>query len=300
MGNGLRNAGFLEETAGWVGSAQLTLSVDDTIHGAPGRHVLIATGVTTGAGQTLSIRTAEADRVTVTAGQPVEAFAGFAASHALSLEIEWFDVDGDPVGTTPLSVRGPQLATYGEGINGLAETFWRGYARVAAPAGAVEAGLALGVTPGSSGAAVTLLLLKPYLAPAGALVGEPTPWDPGLHEEAGLALPAWPSILKPFQAAPVVEPSATRTEFVGADGGAVTRRLVAQPFRRFKGRTRCDAVQRAALDGFFAAGHPRFWFTDPETQQLCIARWAAGGEPRAGDVRGVTTLMEVGLHLEVA
>lgn len=299
MGNLLRNAGYLEGTAGWTATAQLTLAVDDATRGGPGRHVLVGSGTTTAVNQVQAVRTLAADRPVVTAGQVVEAYAGLHASPTASLAIEWYNAGGSLISATALTQRPALLTQHGSGIRGLGETFARGYGRATAPAGTARAGLVLSVQPAASGTAVTLALLKPFLGLVPALTGEPSLWDPGTHQEAGLDLPAWPS-LRPFQAGPLVQPTPARTEFSSAEGLAVTRRISTLPRKRFQGRTRCDAVQRALLEDFFAEAHPAFWFVDPETEQLCVARWAAGGEPRAAEVRGVTTLMEVGLNLEIA
>lgn len=296
MGNLLHNAGFLEGTDGWSKSAALAFAVDESTRGAPGRHALVASGLTSAPNQFLAL----VSPVTAVAGNGwVEAYGSVFSFGTPYFAVEWSG-SGGYISATTIPVTPAQMTTYGEAVLGLRETYARGYRRMQAPATATSATLVLGVAPAASGSGVGLAILKPYLGLVAGATGAPTPWDPGVHEEDGLMLPCWPSILRPFRAGSMGEPGAVRTEFASGSGVPATRRTGTVPRKKLKAQIRCDAVQATALDDFFNAAHPAFWVVDPESERLCVGRWAAGGEPRVVENRGVTNVIEVGLHLEIA
>lgn len=306
MANLLTNAGFLELTAGWTKSAQLTLAVDETTRGASGRAVLVGTGATTAASQQQWIAPATAQRAAVTAGKAIEVSAGVAAlvngaSIAPVAQVLWYDNGGALVSpTTTLNVLAPQLSAAGVGLAGVRDTFHRVQQRVTPPAGAVTAAIRVSTTPATSGANVVLALLKPMIGAIPAGRSDPMTWDPGSHTDADLSFGVWPDVLKPFQSGPGAEPVPGRIEFQAGAGRPASRRTAVDPARRFSGVVRCDPVQRAALETFWREGPADFYFVEPDSDRLCVASWAQDGAPRMAENRGPTALMEVGLWVETA
>lgn len=306
MANLLSNCGFLDGATGWTKSAQLGLSVDETVRGSSGRAVLIGSGATTAASQTQFIGSAASGRGAVVAGQAYEVAASLLAVAAGALTaptatVVWYNASGAALTPTSLTVRAAQSTIHGEGLRGVRNTFRSVRQKVTAPAGAVAAELRLAVTPSASGSSVVLGLLKPQIAPVVAARTEPLAWDPGRHSNPDLMLATWPTELRGFDLGPDGEPVASASEFQGSTPGRPSRRRTGRsPARQFKGVVRCLPYERALLDDFWSATEGDFWMVEPGSDRLCVASFAADGQPRMTDDRGEVWSIELGLWLETA
>lgn len=300
--NRLPNAGFLELSRGWAASAGLALEADEAVRGDAGRAVLVASGAAA-SGQALGLATALDARAVLVPGATYEARALLAAR-----------LDGAPIAATArvvtyaggvqarelaMDVRPAPLAAHGEGVLGAPATFRRAVLRFTAAPGETAAALALAAVAPAAGAA-DLALLRPLIGDVPAGRAAPLNWDPGLHLASDLMLGRWPDVLAPFQAGPGAEAAAGAVEFGSGPGRPASRRTAHDPARRFTGRLRCDPVQRAALDAFWRGGAADFWLVEPGSDRLCVASWAADGQPRMVEPRGPTDMVEVGLWLETA
>lgn len=302
--NRLTNAGFLELTAGWTGSAGLGLSIDETVRGSPGRCALVATGTSGGAGF-MTVQPATGQRPTVTAGEVLEISAAVLARVAGAdatpdVRVVFRTSGGTQVSAEAIAVTSPALIQHGAGKGGLRETYFRAYARLTVPATATTAALEVRASASGSGQAVEIAVVKPFLdvVPIGRVT--PIAWDPGQHSDDDLELPSWPQTLRPFQAQAGAEPQRATEEFGDGPGRPQQRPTAVDPARRLTGRLRCDAVERETLESFWRATRDDFWFVEPDSDRLCVASFAADGAPRAGEVRGPTTMMDVALWLETA
>ena len=306
MANLFSNCGFLDGATGWAKSAQLTLSVDETVRGSSGRAVLIGAGATTAASQMQSISSAQAGRATVVAGQAYEVAASLLAvvSGAPTTPVAtvvWYNAAGAALTPTSLTVRPAQSTIHGEGLRGVRNTFRSVRQKVTAPAGAVAAELRLAATPTASGSSVVLGLLKPQIAPVVAARTEPLTWDPGRHSNPDLMLPAWPTELRGFDLGPDGEPLPSASEFQGSTPGRPARRRTGRsPARQFRGVVGCLPFERALLDDFWSATEGDFWVVEPGSDRLCVASFAADGQPRMTEDRGEVWSIELGLWLETA
>lgn len=306
MANTLTNAGFLDGTTGWTKTAQLTLTVDEITRGSPGRAALVATGVTTAANQTQTVSIDAACRGAVTAGIEVEVSGAFVATVdgavvPVTATVVWHAAGGSVVSSETLTLREPQISRHGIGLKGVRNTWPTVRQRLTPPAGAVTADLRLSVTPAASGAAVVIALLKPQIAavPPGRV--EPLSWEPGVHVTSDLQRPAWPHALRSFDLGPDGEPLASGVEFQGeSPGRPALRRTGLSPARQFAGSVRCDPYERALLDDFWRITPGDFWFTEPGSDRLCVARFAADGQPRMTEDKGEVATMSLSLWLETA
>lgn len=303
MTNRLTNAGFLDLAQGWTSTSALALTVDETTRGAPGRQVLRGVGSVSSDGfQT--IQPATGSRPAAAAGEMVEAQA-FIAAHVAGVPVApnprlvFRNSGGSQISAVDMAVRPALLGIHGEGLRGLSDTFRRAYLRTAAPAGTATATIEARVSA-TTGQTVDLALLKPLVEAAPAGRSEPLLWGPGDHVEEDLQLPAWPSLLKPFQARSGSEPKPGRAEFESMADRPVSRRTSIDPARRFEGVLRCDAIQRAILEEFARTVPGDFWLVEPDSERLCVASFAADGAPKMVEDRGPTVLMSVGLWLETA
>ena len=302
--NGLTNCGFLDQLSGWTCTAQLTLTVDETTCGSPGRAALVGTGSTTATNQKQSVSTIAAGRAVVTAGQEIEVSAGLAAfvgGVALkpAARLVFYNAGGAEVSPVTLDPADPMTALHGVALLGVRQTYYRAFARAVVPATAVKAGLEVSTTPAASGSAVVLALLKPLIGARIAGRTEALGWEPGLHATEDLQLSAWPDALPVFQIAPGAERLSARAEFQSGTAAPISRRTSTDPARRYTGQIRCDPVQRARLDAFWSTSG-RFWFVEPDTDRLCVASFAADGAPRQTEDHGVEVTMQVDLWLETA
>lgn len=302
--NLLKNAGFLDGSDGWAVSGGLAMLVDEAVRGAPGRHVLTASGTTSGSDQTVTLGSASDGRAAVTAGQVLEVSAGVlavvaGAAVSPAVSVVWRNSGGSVISTAALAVSGPHSAIHGEGRYGVRTTFRRVYGRLTVPAGAVSAALVLAVTPATA-SAVVLALLKPMIAVVVAARSEPLVWDPGSHDNGDLALPCWPSGLRSFDVGPGSQPSPDRVDFQAGSARPSQRRTATDPVRSFNGSLRCDPVEKAMLDAFWRTGPGPFWFVAPDSDRLCVATPMADGAPKVAEDRGEVSTISVGLWLETA
>lgn len=290
MGNALKNAGLLDGITGWSPFPGGVLAVDESVLGAPGRAVLAVTG----AGAAGSPGGAYSDLVAAAAS--VEAYAGFVATQPdWRVDVQFVAADGNTqVAVLPVPiVRNP----IGNAARGLPATFARAYARLAAPAGAAK--MRLRAYSMLSGGGYAATLLKPYLAPAPA-DPRPTLWDPGSHNNPDLQLPAWPSALPPFQADAMAQPIANAKAWTGDQGIPVREDLYRALHFEYRPRMRLDIGGQDTLEQFFERQRDPFYVVRPDTDQLCVADWLADGAPKPVSINGPWTMVEVGLHLEVA
>lgn len=302
--NRLGNAGFLELTAGWTGSAGLTLTADETVRGSPGRCALVATGTASGAG-VLTVEPATVSRPSVTPGEVVEVSAALlarvgGAETTPGARLVFRAAGGGTVSTVDVSLTPPALAQHGFGRGGLRETYHRAWARTTVPATAATAALEIRATAASAGQAIEIVTVKPFLDAVPAGVTRPLPWDPGVHADDDLDLPSWPQTLRPFQAQAGAEPQTASESFGEGPARPQQRPTAVDPARRLNGRIRCDAVERETLEAFWRAQRGDFWFVEPDSDRLCVASFASDGAPRSVESRGPTVIMDVGLWLETA
>lgn len=303
MSNGLTNAGFIDGTTGWASASGLALMVDETQRGAPGRAALVASGSVAGGG-TARLSTSTPGRAPVSAFDPVDAFVAVSVRVAgvpitPMPTLTFWDAGGAGIGASlPLAVNKPLLDRHGQAVMGVATTFHHCRLRTVAPAGAARASLEIAVTVANPGT-VEIAFLKPFAGRALGSKFEVSRWDPGLHVSEELQLDVWPTILRPFDVGQGSEPKPWAVEFDAGSAAPTQRRVVSDPARKFTGRVRCDDVQRAALEEF-ARSATRFWFVEPDSDRLCVARFAGDGAPRLSETRAAIHVMEVGLWLETA
>jgi len=291
MGNGIKNAGFLDTVNDWTAiDGGSTLSVDESALGAPGRAVLTATGLAA----TIGFRSVAAACV---AGQILEAYAGLAVSAgAETLSVEWLNADlSETIATVAIPITAAQSGPASRGLSG---TFDQAWGRVVAPAGALNARLLIEASH-AGGVDYTLSALKPYLAPV-LNTAQRACWDPGAHDNADLQLPLWPSTLGPFLAESLPTPYPNATGFASDTNIPARADLYTQLHYEYRGRLRCQAADQDALDQFFINTRDPFFVVRQDTDQLCIADWLADGAPKAMEQRGAYVIYEVGLHLYVA
>lgn len=304
MNNLLTNAGFVDQADGWTAApGAAVLTVDEAERGAPGRAVLRATATAAGFGEACRIAPAANTRPSVAGLAAIEvqiACAAFVdgAATAPVARLVFLDGAGSPVMAYDLPLKAPQLARWGAGRLGLLDTFHRAAGRFPTPPGAATATLEVAGLATAAGQQVEVLVLKPF-------IGVPSPtaelllWSPGSHRSADLMLAAWPGALRAFEAGAGGEAKPWAAEFDAGAGPPIARRTAADPARKFSGKLRCDVVQRGVLEAF-AAAHARFWMVEPDSERLCVARFAADGAPRLSETRGAWHHMDVVLWLETA
>ncbi|MNS18430.1 hypothetical protein D3C72_501230 [compost metagenome] len=304
MENLLTNAGWLDGASGWTASpAGLTVTVDETARGAPGRAALVAKGNSTSSGQSFLITSTSASRANVNGAAMVEVsacMAAFVAGGAVmpTARLVFFDAAGGVLAAYGLQVSAPQLPQWGVAQLGLPDTYYRVRARLPRPGAAVKAVLEAGGVASAAGQSVEAVLLKPLIAAAPPL-GHPLLWSPGAHTSPDLQLPAWPGALREFETGAGWEPKPGLIEFDAGSGRPRSRTVAADPARKLSGRVRCDVVQRAMLEDFARTAR-KFWFVEPGSDRLCVASWTADGAPRLAETRGALHFMEVSLWLETA
>lgn len=304
MPNLMTNAGFLDGTSGWSVTGPLTVAVDETVRGDPGRAVLVASGATTTTNQTMALAPTTAARPVVVPGQNIELNA-----YALALvnggevtptaRLNLLTAGGAQVQSVTLAPQAAPFAALGLGVMGLRGTFRRLFHQMVVPATAVRAELVVSHAPAASGAAVVLALLKPQLAVRPAGRTEPMSFEPGLHASVDLQRDAWPLDLQPFDLGPGGERQPDRVEFQAGASAPQQRRRASDPVRKFSGQLRCDPVQRATLEAFWRTASA-FWIVEPDSDRLCVGRFAADGAPRMVEDLGVECRMAVDLWLETA
>jgi hypothetical protein len=214
--------------------------------------------------------------------------------------VNWFNAGGSALTPTALTVSIAQILAHGEGRLGVRSAFRSVRQRVVAPAGAVKAEIGISTTPAASGSTVVLGLLKPMVAPVVVARQEPLGFDPGLHDDVDLQLPCWPTELRAFDLGPGGQAQAGVVEFQSGAGRPSRRRTDDDPVRQFTGSIRCDPVERAMLEAFWRDTPGDFWFVEPDSDRLCVASFAADGQPRMTEDKGFVSTVEVGLWLETA
>ena len=290
MGNALTNAGGLDGVTGWSAIGGAAVSALESGYGAPGRAVLQALGTANGA---IGLQSSQ---LPAAAGQVWEIYAGLQASlPGQQLLAQWIDAGGaNVIASAPV----PQVSQpIGIARRGLPSSFGRYYGRLIAPAGTGHLSLIAQAT--SAGIPGVVLLLKPYAAQAPA-DPRPTLWDPGSHNNPDLQLAAWPSALPPFQADAMAQPIANAKAWTGDQGIPVREDLYRALHFEYRPRMRLDIEGQDTLEQFFETQRDPFYVVRPDTDQLCVADWLADGAPKPVSISGPWTMVEVGLHLEVA
>lgn len=309
MSNQAKNAGFLDGTDSWTIIGGGTLAVLDgsggDLRGGPGRHVLRNVGNASAAAQARGIAPVAGGRSAAVAGEVFEAHGcAWGDVGQATLQLVFRDAGGSGLAFNALTRVQPAFVNpVTQTVSprrGLPSTFDRFWGRFTAPANTATAEIRGNVVVPNNGQAYEFLMLKPHLEKVPSLNGPPRRWDPGPHTNADLNLPVWPDVLAPFQAGGEVEPIPNREAYVTRSGIPRPRKLYSRPRTQYRGRVRCDAVQADVLQAFYEAGYDAFYVVRPDTDQLCVAEWLVGGEPRTVETRGPTRIVEVGLLLDPA
>lgn len=269
MANMLLNAAALDGGADWTGST----SRDDAVVGAPGKAVFVSTG-----GAIYS------NDVPVTAGKMIDT-GGLYFGTALTVQFR--------NGGTLISAVAVPLRLKGDGAprRGLAGSFDVARGRILVPVGATTARLRVD-GPG------TVYLLRPRLETT-LVARERHLWQPGAHSNIDLNLPVWP-IDFPTPRGFDADPIATRGSFAGDAGVPITRRKFRT--RRYLAKVGYDVTEDELdrLMKFFDETSGPFWYSRPDSRELCRARWTADGEPKPGGLTRGGRGLELTLLLEVA
>lgn len=150
-------------------------------------------------------------------------------------------------------------------------SFARGY--VSAPAWATQFQLFVS-GPG------TVRVTKPYGSADGL---EPCVWQAGPHSNPDLNYPSWPSHLPPIMDEGLqFDPIPTRKGFAGDAGVEATRRITRTRRYIMTAQVGLTTGERDDLMDFFDANPGKFWFTRPDTREVCLAQWLSDGEPVDG------------------
>jgi hypothetical protein len=275
MGNQVSNATFLDGTTGWASPGGL--AVDEDVRGAPGRAVLRAGGASALLTSTAAL---------LTGGTSLRAFAHHSTGSRIGIRFQ--DAGGATVQDFVLPL---ERSGQGSPRRGLLGTYAFSSAVLPVPVGATKWLFYF------SSAIANPVLMKPY----GSDDGRPAPlWQPGPHANADLNLPAWPAQF-PFPAADTVQvdPIPTRKSFMGDQGVPSTRRITLTQRWKFMAEYSLTAEGRDDLDQFFASVAGPFWFTRPDTRQLCQAVWLEDGEPADRGLENGKRKTQVGLLLKV-
>lgn len=292
MQNEILNATGLDGVTDWRSSLAGTLTTDDSLVGRDGVIVLAATKLAAVAGAKVDLETSA---VHVTQGERLEIFVHFAAAGgraALELTI----ASGSPVG--PIIARRqilplrPSLRTPRRGIPG---EFNIAYARF--PALATGYARLRVVATAYGGHDLAAYAMRPFLA-AGDIPAARQSWAPGLHTNADLALPSWPSWLPSVAGQYQADPLGRRSSFAG-DSKVPIYRQVSETTRWIgRGTYALDTRERDLLSQFYEATSGPFYFVRPDTAQLCRAQWTDKEPTDSGT--GADRRTEVELLLEVA
>lgn len=257
MANLIENATGLDGDAGWL-RAGFAVTIDGTIEGALGRLVIKS------AGGSLVTQNPEAE-----AGEVI-----YVSSHHQqggTLRIRFLNAGG----TVVIEDRVVPLVRRGVGVQrrGLLSTFDFSKGSFVAPAGTATFDIY------SSGAAGTVRLLQPFAS----RVGHAGLWQPGPHANPDLDYPAWPTDLPQIMDEGLqLDPIPTRKGFSGDTGWEATRRVTRSRRYRMSGQLALTAEERDRLMQFFDDIDGPFWFTRPDTREVCLAQFLAEGEPVEG------------------
>jgi hypothetical protein len=128
-------------------------------------------------------------------------------------------------------------------------------------------------------------LLKPYASADGL---EPCVWQAGPHTNPDLNYPRWPAHLPALMDEGLqFDPIPTRKGYSGDSGVEATRRITRTRRYRMGAQLSLTTAERDVLMDFFDDHPGKFWFTRPDTRELCLAQWLAEGEPvDAGQLPG--------------
>lgn len=286
MANRIPNATFLDALDG-VTLTNATGTVDESVYGAPGRAVLVADATAAGA------TTVAMGALAVTAGQQFHAFAHTAAINATgaqSLALQIRDGGGAQLALIPLALNTGD----GRPRRGLPGSFdfWSLLGTIPAT------GTARLLLSGSLAIDGKHLLLKPLLEAATVL--ERQTWQPGPHTAPDLNLPSWPTQFSwALDSGLEFDPIPTRKAFDGDTGVPITRRVTSTLRYKIKAEFILTMEERDQLGQFFDAVEGLFWFTRPDTQEVCQAAWLADGEPKDGGLYLGRRRTQVGLFLRV-
>lgn len=260
MPNLLPNATGLDGLTGY-GHNGGALAVDEAATGAPNRLAIAAT--------TNYIHTGDADVAGLSSISAATFFDGPAGGTAGVGVV--FGGPGGFYSYFNLPIRTPPR---GIAKRGIASTFGRAVAKaIPVPAGATIAHI---VTLSGPGSLSPRVLFRPQIN-AGALL---ECWRPGPHLNPDLPAVSWPAELEIQREGFELEPIPLRKGFEG-DAGIPTNRRVSNVSRRFATcELSLDAIGRDLLDQFWRANHDEFFFVRPDNGDLCLAEWAADGDPR--------------------
>lgn len=254
MANEILNATGLDGTADWTAGG--ALSVLETDAGSHGRLVLrSAAGYIRSAARPLN------------GAASVVAFGHLKPGGGQSLEVRFLDAGAALVSAVGVPV--VRLAS-GPAKRGRPHTFSFAKGVVPVPVGAVSYQL------NATGTGETLLL-RPYGSTDGVA---DVCWQSGPHSNIDLNYPAWPASLpsvrdEGYQA----EPIPTRKGFSGDSGIEATRRITNSRRYRLSAELALTNEERDLLMDFFDAEKGSFWYSRPDTREVCLAQWLAEGEP---------------------
>jgi len=256
MANELLNATFLDDVNDWSGP---NLAVASTGIGGRGRLVLTSTGTVRSTPRPLNGRTGV---------WGVVRFLGVGAG------VRFLDAGGGTVQDVALPTERQATSQASRGrVGGF--KLAKGY--VAAPGGATQ--FALYVTGPDA------RLTKPYASADGL---KPCIWQSGPHTNLDLNYPSWPAHLPAIMDEGLqFDPIPTRKGFSGDAGVEATRRITRSRRYQMSAQVDLTTAQRDDLMDFFDEDPGKFWFTRPDTREVCLAQWMADGEPvDAGQLPG--------------
>lgn len=302
MANLLPNAGFLDLATGWAAPGAVRFQVDEDRRGGAGRAALVADFEDVAVDETVEVSVSPNRRPEVTADAEIEvagAFAAYLDGAAVPpiVSVLFRDEAADLVDAVEVDLTAP-FDAHGVALWGLRQTYWQASLRLVVPTDAVSADLVISYQGAGD---VTLVILKPQIAavPPGRV--EPLTWSPGPSDNVDLKLTEWPSILRALGRDTRAEARSALVEFMGDDAGRpASRRVTSDPARSCSFSVWCDPVQRAVLEAFARSAPEDFWFVEPDSDRLCVAKFASGGLPKLADPQGHMVRMEGVLWVETA
>lgn len=256
MANLIGNATGLDGTAGWFSTGG-AVSVDESIEGARGRIVIKGTGPTM-----------RSDRYAVAAGETL--YASTHHAQGSQIFILFYTAAQGFISSAPLSVIRRGVGVQRRGL--LSSFDYSKGAAVAPPTAAL-----FNLHTETAGGA------HRFLQPYASTVGHAGLWQPGPHANPDLDYPAWPTDLPQIMDEGLqLDPIPTRKGFSGDTGWEATRRTTRSRRYRMSGQLALTAEERDRLMQFFDEIDGPFWFTRPDTREVCLAQFLAEGEPVEG------------------
>lgn len=251
MANELLNSTFLDGASDWIASGDVT--VLSSGWGSKGRLALSGTNFVQSSVRPLNGRS----KVWV-AGH----FTG------TRLVVRFATPDGELDTTLPILRSGS-----GQPSRGRPDGFNYSAGWVDAPPGATGFSIFTDGKP-------TVHLTKPYASADGL---KPCVWQAGPHSNQDLNYPSWPSHLPPIMDEGLqFDPIPTRKGFSGDAGVEATRRITRTRRYIMTAQVGLTTGERDDLMDFFDANPGKFWFTRPDTREVCLAQWLSDGEPVDG------------------